>query len=248
MATGRKLGKDPARVDLRTLKFRKYIPLLPPPPSNADWGSGITDWGELGNDIVGDCVFAGGGHALQTWSAATGPIFNPTTDQILAYYSLWAGYNPADPSTDQGYVELDFLNHWRKEKFIEMELVGYADPDVNSLTELKQAIALFGGVYIGIQLPYGWQSMKVWEVTGPPVPWNGHAVWVNKYDDGLKLFNCVTWGENMDTTYDFLSPNAGGYLDEAHCLLSQIWLDRAPADFKTGDLMADLKQFAQAVT
>ena len=121
-----------------------------------------------------------------------------------------------------------------------MGLAAYADPYPGSILHVKQAIELFGGVYIGLQLPDGFQNMTVWDISGPPDPNQGHCVWVPKYDDPTKQFTCVTWGSLQPMTYGFFET----YVDEAHALLTQVWLQKAPPKFKLGDLLTDLGQIS----
>jgi hypothetical protein len=58
-----KLGKRPATHDRRDLAYASYAPaqLVPPATCKGNLGA-FTDWGLLGNDEYGDCVFAGADH------------------------------------------------------------------------------------------------------------------------------------------------------------------------------------------
>src|ERR1035438_1443098 len=70
-----KLGRKAIKTDTRTLAFGDYPPpALPPPPAAADWTKGITSWGLMMNDTLGDCTIAGVGHAVQVWTANTSGI------------------------------------------------------------------------------------------------------------------------------------------------------------------------------
>lgn len=236
-----KLGKRPAVSDPRTLRLAKYTADLPPAPPTCDWSSGITDWGMMQNDVLGDCTIAACGHAMQTWSAATGPEFTATDDQVVSYYSQWCGYVPGNSATDQGGIELDVLNRWRSEGFLGNKLIAYADPDPGNGEHIRQAVANFGGVYLGVALPTSAAGRDEWIPLGLAGSWGGHAVFANKYDEqGLWV---VTWGKLLLATWDFIlgkDKYGNRYCDEAHCLLSQMWLDRAPSAFKLGDLQSDL--------
>ena len=101
---------------------------------------------------------------------------------------------------------------------------------------MKQAIALFGGLYIGLSLPLSAQTQDVWDVDTSPNgkrgSWGGHCVFVPDYDaTGL---TCITWGAPKKMTWPFW----GTYCDEAHALLSPNW--KAPAGFDLAALQADL--------
>ena len=219
-----KLGKRPARIDTNRLKLAKYLPAsLPEPPESVDWTHGITDFGMMLNDNEGDCVFAAGGHAIQTWTAAHGAVRTPPDDQIQSYYQGWAGFRPGDPSTDHGYVIVDFLNRWKLFGYCGAIVDAYADPDWNNTEHVKLSIALFGGVDIGLQLPLAWQNADTWDAVGgadgEPGSWGGHSVWVPAYNPTGPI--CVTWGALKQMTWAGFQR----YCDECHTLRSPLFLN-----------------------
>jgi hypothetical protein len=239
-----KLGRKAIKTDTRTLALANYLtPALPPPPPTADWTKGIASWGMMLNDKLGDCTIAGCGHAVQVWTANTGSEVTVPDSAVLAAYESWDGYNPADPSTDQGGIELDVLNDWQKNGFSGNALLAFADPKPATLVEVHQSIALFGGVYIGLALPITAQNQDVWDVVphgganAKKGSWGGHCVFVPKYDQNG--FTCITWGQLKTMTLAFWKE----YCDEAHALLSQDWLTAkgAPNGFNQAQLLADLK-------
>jgi hypothetical protein len=188
-----KLGRKAIKTDSRTLALGRYLtPGLPPPPPACDWTKGITDWGMMLNgpepsepefpEGLGDCTIAGCGHAVQVWSANTGSMVTVPDATILNYYEQWDGYVPDDPSTDAGGIELDVLNDWQKQSFAGNALLAFADPKPANLTDVRQSIALFGGVYIGLSLPLTAQTQDVWDVVprgganAKPGSWGGHCL------------------------------------------------------------------------
>ncbi|MGO9776838.1 MAG: hypothetical protein ACLQGT_03240 [Terracidiphilus sp.] len=238
-----KLGRKAIKTDTRTLAFGDYLtPALPPPPPAADWTKGITSWGMMLNDTLGDCTIAGCGHALQVWTANTSGIVTVPDPTIESYYEQWDGYVPGNPSTDKGGVELDVLNDWKKNGFAGHTLLAFADPKPAILVEIQQSIALFGGVYIGLSLPLTAQTQDVWDVVkggaakAKPGSWGGHCVYVPKYDQNG--FTCITWGQPKTMTLAFWKK----YCDEAHTLFGQDWLTAkgAPSGFDQAQLQSDL--------
>jgi hypothetical protein len=196
------------------------------------YGQGISSQG------LGDCTIAGVAHAIQVWTLAKGSEVTLPDPTILQYYEKWDGYKPGDPNSDQGGEELQVLKDWRKEGFDSHKLQAFADPDPQDGLHIRQAIALFGGLYIGLKLPISAQTQDVWDVAGgpngEPGSWGGHAVFVPDYDpSGL---TCITWGELKTMTWAFL----GTYCDEAHALLSPDW--SPPSGFDMAALEADLAQ------
>ena len=219
-----RLGKQPARIDANRLKLSKYLPAtLPLAPPECDWTRGITTFGMMLNDNEGDCVFAAGGHAIQTWTAAQGVVRTPPDRQIQSYYEVWAGFKPSDPSTDNGYVIVDFLNKWHLFNYCGALIDGYADPDWTNTEHIRQSIYLFGGVDLGLQLPAAWRTADVWDAIGGAEgeagSWGGHSVWVPAYNATGPV--CVTWGALKQMTWAALAK----YCDEAHTLRSPLFLD-----------------------
>jgi hypothetical protein len=194
------------------------------------------------NDQLGDCTIAGCGHAVQVWSAALGQELTIGDADILKAYESWDGYNPKDPSTDQGGVELEVLANWRKNALGGHGLLAFAAVNRANLDRVRQAINLFGGVYIGLDLPETAQTQDVWDATtldgsGAPRSWGGHCVFVAGYDE--HGFTCITWGELKKMTLAFWS----AYCDEAYALLGADWLGAkvSPEGFDLVTLQADLE-------
>jgi hypothetical protein len=245
-ASTMKLGRKAVKTDSRTLKLAKYTSTLPPAPAATDWTKGITSWGSMLNDTLGCCTIAGVAHAIQVWSVNTASEITIPDAQVLHYYEKWDGYKPKDPNTDNGGSELDVLNDWQKGGFDKHKLLAFADPAFANLEEIRQAITIFGGVYIGVNLPASAKTQsnagQVWDVVTPASPdtvpgsWGGHCVFVPKYD--TTSFTCITWGALQTMTLAFWD----AYVDEAHALLSQDWLDKqgAPSGFDLTQLKDDL--------
>jgi hypothetical protein len=240
-----KLGRKAIKTDSRTLALRDYLtPALSPPPPAVDWTKGIANWGSMLNDTLGDCTIAGIGHAIQVWTSHAAKAIVTTPDPtIQSYYEKWDGYVPGNASTDSGGIELDVLNNWQKQGFDGHALLAFADPKVANLVEIRQSIALFGGVYIGLSLPISAQTQDVWDVVpkgganAKKGSWGGHCVFVAGYD--AHGFTCITWGQLKTMTVVFWNK----YCDEAHTLLSHDWIKAkgSPHGFNQTQLETDLK-------
>jgi len=243
-----KLGKKPRRYDRRTLRLARYLtPALPPPPPAVTNSGNVTNWGMMLNgpntygkgvpsDGLGDCTIAGVAHTIQVWTLSKGSEVTVPDSTVLQFYERWDGYNPSNPASDQGGEELQVLKDWRKQGFSGNPLMAFADPDTQDELHVRQAIALFGGLYIGLQLPISAQTQDVWDVAsgpnGKPGSWGGHCVFVPDYD--ADTLTCITWGQLKKMTWAFW----GTYCDEAHALLSTDW--KPPAGFDMAALQADL--------
>lgn len=219
-----KLGKHAPRHDPRTLKLREFI-TLPPAPDAVTWLNGQTDWGMMLNDELGDCTCAALGHAEQTTTLATGSMVTVPNPTVQLLYQDACGYRPGDESTDNGGNETDVLNYVRQNGLFGVDtLLAFADPNPGDITHVKQSIAYFGGIYIGLALP---DSVVVdvdmlavdWTDTSmPPNPNNGHAVWVPAFD--RQYLNPITWGRVKKMSWDFWLK----YCDESHVLLLNNWV------------------------
>jgi hypothetical protein len=238
-----RLGKAPAKKDPRTLKIRDYLKAdeLPAAPASVDYSTAVPSWPMYGNDRLGDCTCAAVGHMIQAWSANAGGMktFDDADVEAL-YWSTGSG--------DTGRYELDVLNYWRAtgvgQPAYADRITAYALIDASDVEALKQALWLFGGVYVGIALPETAQGQPVWDVvgdgrTGPSQPgsWGGHAVNLVGYsDDKLKL---VTWGATLEMTEAFWRT----YGDEAYAIVSTDWLQASGQSVTALDLdalLADL--------
>jgi hypothetical protein len=250
------LGKKPHREDPRTLQLASYLGAagspLPVPPAAIDWGAAVPTWPMFLNDQIGDCTCAAAGHQIESWTADHHAEAVVTDAQVLAAYEAITGYNPNDPSTDQGAVELDVLKYWRQTgiaghkigAFVQVARRHGSANDAAWIREIKVAIALFGGVYIGLALPESAQTQTVWSVPisgptgrGAPGSWGGHAVNVPAYDP--QNFTCITWGERKKMTPNFMLT----YCDEVWAILSPDWVTGAvpaPSGFNLAALQADL--------
>lgn len=239
-----KLGRKAIVTDTRTLRLATYLTdALPEPPVAQDWTRGLTDWGTMLNEQLGCCTIAGVGHAIQVWTVNNGSLTTVPDSVIEQYYEKWDGYVAGDETTDNGGIEIDVLKAWKKQGFNGNRLLAFADPCTANIREVRQAITLFGGVYIGLDLPVTAQKQEVWDVVrdgGPDAArgsWGGHCVFVPKYD--ANTFTCITWGQLKTMTVPFWQ----SYCDEAHALLDESWTGtrKAPSGFDRTQLLADLK-------
>jgi hypothetical protein len=244
----RKLGKNAAKFDRRTLHLASYLqPLaLPQIPNHCTWSSKVPSWPMYDNDRIGDCAIAGPAHLVQCWTGNDGQYVIPSDHEVIAGYEKVGHYNPHDPSTDGGCVLLDVMNTWRRDGLFGNHKIGaYVAVTPAQHDHICAGIYLFGGLTIGLALPEAAQDMQVWKAPsrfhryGPYAPgsWGGHCVVLVDYNE--TELTCVTWGGLKRMTWNFLS----AYCDEAYAAISNDWLGpdgRAPNGFDTRALAADL--------
>lgn len=250
---GVKLGRKPVKKDGRTLRLANYLDETKLPRNPSAVGTpAVPGWPMYGNDEFGDCTLASAAHMVEGWSFPTG--LDKTPDSALVVEDYWlTGHPPAKTGvaggpTDDGRVELDVLNFWRKTGVAGDKILAYVSVDPRSETHVKTAIHLFGGVYTGICLPLSAQSQgHLWDVvgdgkTGPSAPcsWGGHAVPYLGYDvHGPKL---ITWGYEMAATWAFHLR----YCEEAYAIISPDWFRNGHtiSGFDLATLQNDLKAIA----
>ena len=242
-----KLGKLAAKHDDRTLKFKSYFKSLPPIPQSIDWTAGITNFLMCGNDTVGDCTCAGAAHLEMIWESNAKTSTVPTTEepltsQVLAAYSAITGYNPSDPNTDTGADLLTVLNYWTNNPIANYNIKAYTQLPLNNLNDIRAAIALFGGVYMGVQLPDDAQTAfsngQPWIDTTDNNIEGGHCIVLVGYTP--QYFTAISWGAKQLLSPDWFTK----YADEAYAVISPQWINAygtAPSGFNLAQLEADLQ-------
>ncbi len=236
-----KLGKAPPKVDVRTLRLAAYVDTtkLPAPPAELDLTAKVADWPMYGNDTRGDCTCAAAGHMIEAWtaSAAGKAVEVPAADIIKAFDAV-----EVVQGGEEGAVEIDVLKYWRKTGIGDHKIGAFARVSTYDHQMLETAAWLFGGLYIGLQLPESAKRQATWDwngtLTGPDAPgsWGGHAVDVVRY--GKAGVTLVTWGTLMQATWAFWDH----YCDEAYAILTQDWFDgrKSPDGFDLEALQKDL--------
>lgn len=249
-----KLGKKAPKRDHRTLQMSRYRTAPVEVPAEVSWVRELSDLGMMLNDQIGDCTVAAAGHMIQQWTTYAGaPIILPDADILTAYESPSVGnYNPNDPSTDNGAAMLDVLNYWRKTGIGAHKILAYVQVNPKNALEVREAVMLFGNVYMGVQLP---ASVEGSDPDAPPLPWTvpdggtssengipgswgGHCVPIVAVSP--ETLTCITWGQTLKMSHGFW----GDYVDEAYAVLSIDWIEKnglAPSQFNVAQLEADLK-------
>lgn len=235
-----RFGKHPAKRDYRTLRFKKYVTAaLPAPPASYDILPKVyqnldsTDPSRIfpmdGNDQYGDCTIAALAHASTAYHGLVGK-----KGHILSAKSAVKLYFKLTGGVDSGLNELDVMNYWRKHSAASEKILAFAALDHANHTHIKQAIRLFGGVYLGFQVQEAcmdqFNAKKPW--TPGPLTNDGHAVYAVAYDDaGVTV---LTWGSTQKGTWAWWDE----CVDEAYAIL--------PAEAKDTDFAGfDLKQLKQ---
>lgn len=244
----RRFGKKPPRIDPRTLQFRKYLTAaLPPLPASQNWGAAVPvvpGWGMDGNDTYGDCTIAAWAHADLLWTAnANPPAWQPDVATIEStYFALTGG-------ADTGLDMLTVLKFAQSTGMGGHKIGAFAQITTGNLEEMKQAIALGGLVYFGLDLPDyiandsaidpPWVLPPQDTTFPPPNPADGHCIILTAYDDASQTLTGITWGLPVVISYAF----AETYGTESFFIISPDWFKpggTSPPGLDSATLAADL--------
>lgn len=222
-----KLGKAPATHDDKDLLFTQFEVIAKPPPA-ASVGFGhkgvVPQWGMLGNDAHGDCVWAGAAHETIMWNAIAGMAVPFDDKSVLSDYAAVAGFDPITGANDNGTNMRDAMNYRRHTGIVDTlgkrHLIGgYVALEPGNWNQLLQALFVFDAVAIGIQFPSSAMAQfnqgKPWQVVPGAKIEGGHYVPVVGRP-GLTMLDIVTWGRVQQMTKSFYRR----YADEAYGILS----------------------------
>ena len=247
-----KFGRLPPIEDSRTFELSGYLQKenLPLIPRRYNWGRKIRDnkWGDLGNLKINLCTCAVAGHFVMAWSSNIGRLKRPNNEAILNAYSAVAGYNPDKPESDEGVEAIKVLKYWRKNEIAGNKIIAFAKLEDKNREQLIQTIYLFGGCYVGVNLPKSaerqFNTTKKWTIPrggkkrdAKAGSWFGHAVLIVGYkDEELRI---VTWGEEIIMTMDFWET----YSVESYAVFSEAFIkdDKTPTGVDVNILRNDIE-------
>lgn len=250
-----KLGKLPARINSVHLKLATYLDtasILPRIPAAFGHENLVTDFEMLANNEVSDCVFAGAAHESMLWCREAGHTVTFSNDCVLSDYSKVTGYNPEDPSTDQG-TDMQVAASYRRRIGVQdatgrrHKIGAYVALTPGDPDQLAAASYIFGAVGVGLRFPgYAMDEFEAgqpWAVRhGVPKIEGGHYIPVcGRGANGN--FHAVTWGRVQEMTPGFYRR----YCDEALVYFSTEFLTAgvSPEGFARDQLLTDLQAFTR---
>lgn len=223
-----KLGRRPRLFSSRVMHLSSIFAArdIAPPPPSVDWTKGISNFGMLCNDEIGDCTAAGYYHQRQIWTANTGTEDSQPAAEAVALYSATGGYVVGDVSTDQGASEQTVLNYLLNTGApladgSTAKLSAFFEVDPRNLDDIKTVINECGGCYIGFDVPSGIDESPgaTWDVQPDTEIEGGHCVVLVGYDSDKKIFTLISWGALYYMTENFFTQ----YADEAYALIDPTW-------------------------
>ena len=239
---GFKLGKLPPKKLLTTPAFGDFLdkattwPAVKPrgweyavPPDKLDI---------LANDELGDCVIAAMMHYAQEETANTSNPLTPTRQLTIEVYSAITGYDPKDPSTDQGTCWTDALKHWKEfgiplldknGKEVIHRILGWASLDLSSIAQQRYACDLFGGTLMGIQCPKSAENdTSNWTYVPDSPIVGGHGI--NRAGQGGDGWHIGSWGLWIKGTWEFSLKLA----DEDYIVTTPAWVESETGQTPSG--------------
>jgi hypothetical protein len=243
-----RFGKKPPIRDYRTFMLKDYLVKdeIPNPPisfnslervyKNIDPDIPGIIFPMDANDRLGDCTIAGMAHADTVWSALVGnKSIYPEELVTRIYFHLTNG-------DDSGLAMLTVLEYFRKNIIMGEKIYAYVSINPHNHTHVKQAMMLFGGIYLGFQVQE--DCMEEFKNKQPWTPGKlinaGHAVFAVGYD--TTGINMLTWGDTQWGTWEWWDL----CVDEAYAILppEAIQPEFAPG-FDFGKLRKDLITVAE---
>jgi hypothetical protein len=206
------------------VKLGDHLATTPAVPAVVDYAGKVTEWPMYMNDSIGDCTCAALAHALEAWTAyAQGITLELQPSDVLNLYEAVSGYNPATGQNDNGAVEQKVLQYVQQYGIGGHKIRAFAQVNHQDLNEMKQALDIFGSVYLGFQVPQSAEQQfgagQPWTVIPGSPTVGGHAIDLQKWD--ADYMYPVTWGRLQPMTTDFWLT----YGDEAWAIITDDWLD-----------------------
>lgn len=235
-------NKPYAETDRPRLTLDKYLTGTAV-PAVVDYASEVVSWPMYGNDQLGDCTAACAGHQIQAWTRYTGAEVAVPQDDIIQLYSAVSGYDPSTGANDNGAVIQDVLTYWRKSG---VPVAGHrilAFAQLKDLSQVKQALYVFGSVYLGVNVPSSamdqFDADQPWTVVqGSPIE-GGHAIPLQYAGTGACPYQVVTWAKLQGMDQEWLDT----YCEEAWVVITDDWLAKnghTPDGLDLQQLGADL--------
>lgn len=246
-----KSGKVIWSVDKRTFKLENY--LKPDDdqiiPASFNWGKKIkkNDWGWMGNKRADLCTCAAAAHMIMTWTSNTGRLKRPLLSQVKEAYCAVTNYNPETDENDEGVEPLKVLKYWRKTGIANYKILSFALLKNKQIDQLIKTIYLFGGCYVGLQLPKSaarqFKTTRKWTIEGGGTlrhaernVWINHVVLVTGYKN--EELRVITWGKEITMTFDFWK----AYGVMSYAIFSEAFIkdDKTPTGVDVEVLLNDL--------
>jgi hypothetical protein len=137
------------------------------------------------NTRLGDCFPTACCNAVETHLWSWNQDIIVPNDAAVAAYQGMAGYNPADPATDQGTQPEQGFAWWQQNAIAGFKLSLATPIDPGSVGDIRHTISSALGVLLCIELSTENQNQRVLMPDGQKGSWGAHAVWMDGYDGSV---------------------------------------------------------------
>jgi hypothetical protein len=202
-----KYGRRPPK-NAPALRFASFLHAgeVPSHPAREDYLAALPGWQMLGNDVAGDCNAVTWANLRRLVTATLSTELYPTQAQVWQFYQTQnPAFDPAGTSStngpgsqdDQGMdiqTGLEYLHSAGGPDGV--KAVAFAKVDHTKIDEVKAALAIFGGLWLGIQVLDANQKEfaagKAWtDVPGAKIE-GGHAILGGGYATDIRF---ITWAK-----------------------------------------------------
>jgi hypothetical protein len=254
-----KYGRRPPK-NAPALQFSSFLAAAAPPhPAEEDYLARLPGWQMLGNDKVGDCNAVTWANMRRLITATLATEYYPTQAQVWQFYQTQnPGFDPNGTSQtngpgsshDQGMdiqTGLEYLHGTGGPDGV--KVVAFAKVDHTKLAEVKAALAIFGGLWLGIQVldanQQEFEEGKPWTDVAKSKIDGGHAILGGGYRTDI---NFITWAKETKFAPSFWNGVVQGspLVEEAWAV---IWPEHlGTKSFEQGVNLSQLEADYRAVT
>jgi hypothetical protein len=210
-----KYGRRPPK-NAPALRFGSFLQAAAPAyPASEDYLAALSGgWQMLGNDQVGDCNAVTWANFRRLVTATLTTEYYPTQEQVWQFYQTQnPDFDPAGSQdtngpgsqADQGMdiqTGLEYLQQTGGPDGV--QAVAFAKVDHTNMAEVKAALAIFGGLWLGIMVLNANQQEfaqgEPWtDVPGAQIE-GGHAILGGGYGTDIKF---ITWAQETEFAPSF---------------------------------------------
>jgi hypothetical protein len=205
-----------------SLKLESFLSkAVPAHPTHEDYLGGLSGWQMLGNDVAGDCNAVTWANMRRLVTATLSTENYPSQDEVWEFYQTQnPGFDPGGSAStdgpgsshDQGMdvqTGLEYLHSTGGPDGV--KAVAFAKVAHSDVAKVKAALAIFGGLWLGITVLDANQEQfadgKAWtDVHGSPID-GGHAILGGGYTPDVQF---ITWGQETKFASSFWKGSVDG--------------------------------------
>ncbi|HET6914978.1 MAG TPA: hypothetical protein VFH56_02700 [Acidimicrobiales bacterium] len=234
--TDKKLGRRAPKnaPALMFSSFMKPVGTVPAHPSTEDYLAKLTNWQVLGNNDAGDCNAVTWANMRRLVTATLTTENYPTQEQVWEFYKTQnsnfdpngsSSTNGPGSSADQGMDIQTGLEYLQKNGGPDgVKPVAFAKVDPTNTDEVQAALAVFGGLWLGvIVLDANMQQFdngQPWTLVAGSQVDGGHAILGGGYDPQVKF---ITWGQETEFASSFWNGTVN-YNGQQVNLVEEAWV------------------------